>query len=396
MTAVAVERSTAVQTRRGVPWKTVLFLGIVLAYADGYWMASLRGAVGSITRTQGPFASWLRESTLSIPFFVLAVLAAVTVSLRLFGAERRSWRTTLATSLLVIVAGTIVGVAELALSSGYDFVLQSHQLIRMNAIHPMCLTPGCLEVEQARSLWLQVHSVAYGAGFILLTNVVMVAWVVAMLGGRVKLAKDRPAIALGVMGRAPEARVDRLVITLAIVLVAAAIVHAAVMPAFVGLWAVGGLVISTIAAVQLLVAAWLLVAPGRWAFVSALLVTAVPLTVWVVSHTIGMAVAPGTRTPTNVGLAASAATLLELAAFAVALILVVDGPWVARPATASEHVRWMVLIGVLALTLLGLAGSGLPGLSDYGPGDPPLPTSQAHQHSTSTSGLRFDTPGQGA
>ena len=394
MTAVAVEQPTVVQTRRGVPWKTVLLLGIPMAYADGYWLTSLRGAVGAIARTQGPFSSWLRESTLSVPLFVLGVLAAVTIALRLFGAKRRSWRTVVATSGLIVLAGTLVGIGILALSSGYDYVLQSHQLTRMNQIHPMCLTQGCLEVMQGKSLWLQMHSVGYGAILVLITNLVVVAWIVAMMGGRVALAKNRPESSRGLMGRTPDARVDRLVVLLALILVAAAIVHAAVMPAFVGLWAVGGLAVSSLAAVQLLVAAWLLVAPGRWAYIAALGVTLVPLTLWVVSHTLGMAVAPGVRTPANVGLAASAVTLLELGAFVVALILVVDGPWVRKPATASEHVRWMLMLSVLALTMLGLAGSGLPGLSDYGPGEAPLPPSQQHQQhgipSNPVGTLRFD------
>lgn len=389
MTAVTVEQGTAVQTRRGVPWKTVLLLGVAMAYADGYWLTSLRGAVGAIARTQGPFTTWLRESTLSVPFFVLGTLAAVTLALRLFGAQRRSWKTVLGTSGLVIAAGTIVGIAELALSSGYDYILQLHQLERMNAVHPMCLTPGCLEVMQGRSLWLQVHSVSYGAVILLITNIVVVGWILAMLGGRINLAKDRPATSLGVMGRAPESRVDRVVVLLAVTLVAAAIVHASVMPAFVGLWAVGGLVISALAGVQLLVAAWLLVAPNRLAYVCALAVTLMPLTVWLVSHTIGLSVAPGARTPANVGLAASAATVLELGALILALILVVDGPWVRLPAKASEHVRWMAVLAVVSVTLLGMAGSGLPGLSDYGPGDPPLPASQSHDHET-TPTLRFD------
>ena len=43
------------------PWKTVVTLAAVLAYADGYWLISLRGAIGAIERTDHPFASWLRS-----------------------------------------------------------------------------------------------------------------------------------------------------------------------------------------------------------------------------------------------------------------------------------------------------------------------------------------------
>jgi hypothetical protein len=46
-----------------VPWSLVLPLAVVLSFANGFWMVTLRGAPGSIERTSAPFASWLREST---------------------------------------------------------------------------------------------------------------------------------------------------------------------------------------------------------------------------------------------------------------------------------------------------------------------------------------------
>ena len=36
---------------RAVPWLTVVPLAVALAYADGFWLVSLRGAVGSIEAT---------------------------------------------------------------------------------------------------------------------------------------------------------------------------------------------------------------------------------------------------------------------------------------------------------------------------------------------------------
>ena len=38
----------------GVPWRTVLPLAVVLAFADGFWIISLRGAVGALERTESP------------------------------------------------------------------------------------------------------------------------------------------------------------------------------------------------------------------------------------------------------------------------------------------------------------------------------------------------------
>jgi len=47
----------------------------------------------AIERTQGPFASWVRESTLNVPLFAFAVLAALTMALRRFGPELNSQST---------------------------------------------------------------------------------------------------------------------------------------------------------------------------------------------------------------------------------------------------------------------------------------------------------------
>jgi len=90
-------RDALPDSRRGVPWKTVVTLAAVLAYADGYWLVSLRGAIGAIERTDHPFASWLRESTAVLPVFVFAVLAALTLALHWFSPRVGETRTVGAT-----------------------------------------------------------------------------------------------------------------------------------------------------------------------------------------------------------------------------------------------------------------------------------------------------------
>jgi hypothetical protein len=379
MTAVAVESPTEVRVRRAVPWMTVLPLAVAMAYADGYWMTTLRGAVGSIARTQGPFASWLRESTLSIPLFVLAVLGAVTLSLRLFGPGRGTWRTVVGSMLLVIGAGTLVGLAEVAASSGYDYVLQSRQLLRMDSIHPMCVTANCLAVQQERSLWLQGHSVAYASIFLLITNLIVVGWIVALRGGRLDLAKLRtePTPANDQCGS--DARVERLVLLLVIALTGTAILHAAMMPAYVTLWPAGGVMFGLLTAVELALAACLLLLPRRGLLGLVAVVSAAPLSLWLLSSTVGLTLGSGNSLPANVGLAQVAVGLLQLGMLALALVLLNDGSWVHRPARASEHVRWMTVMLVVALTAIGLAGSGLPGFSDFSPGDQPVSNS-SHSH----------------
>src|SRR4051812_27600884 len=81
---------------RSVPWRTVVVPATVLAYADGYWLISLQGAIGAIERTNGPFASWLRGSTTILPVFAFAVLAALTLGLHWFGPRPGETRTVVA------------------------------------------------------------------------------------------------------------------------------------------------------------------------------------------------------------------------------------------------------------------------------------------------------------
>ena len=107
----SMARDALPDRRRCVPWKTVVTLAAVLAYADGYWLVSLRGAIGAIERTDHPFASWLRESTTVLPVFVFAVLAALTLALHWFSPKVGETRTVVATALLIVVGGTLVGVA---------------------------------------------------------------------------------------------------------------------------------------------------------------------------------------------------------------------------------------------------------------------------------------------
>src|ERR687890_758460 len=99
-----------------VHWRTVAALAVVLAYADGYWLVSLQGAVGAIGRTGHPFATWLLESTVLLPVFAFAVLGALTLALRWFGPEPDRTRAVVPTALLVVAGGTAVGLAAIVAS----------------------------------------------------------------------------------------------------------------------------------------------------------------------------------------------------------------------------------------------------------------------------------------
>jgi hypothetical protein len=182
------ERPHTMRTRlRAIPWLTVLPLATLMAYADGFWMVSLRGATGAIERTQEPFASWLRESTLSLPVFVVAVVAALMLAARLFGPVLLTTKTVVAAALMVVAAGTVVGIYEVATSAAYDYSLQSGQAQQMASMKSGASTAQ----QQQASLGLQVRSVGYGSGILLITNLALVGWAVALQGGRLKVSTTR-------------------------------------------------------------------------------------------------------------------------------------------------------------------------------------------------------------
>jgi hypothetical protein len=184
-----------------VPWLTVVPLAAVLAFADGFWVVSLRGAFGSIERTQAPFVSWLVESTLALPVFVLAVLGALTLAAHWFGPAGHKTKAVVATALLIVAACTLVGIGALAISSGYDYHLQSSQAPAMDPMPSMGMDSmpsmamgsiGSTPQPNHGSLALQARAVGLGSAILLLTNLALVSWVVAIRGGGLDVSRTRP------------------------------------------------------------------------------------------------------------------------------------------------------------------------------------------------------------
>jgi hypothetical protein len=186
----------ALRRRLPVPWPTVVSAAVLMAYADGFWSTSLQGAVGAIERTQAPFAGWLLHSTLMLPMFVVAVLWAFTFARRRLGSAPQSVKRVLVVGLLMVAAGTLVGIAEVVASAAYDYHLQSALLQNAGSTHLHSAAPDtggvCGATCRAQNLTLQVHvrGAAYASIVLLITNLVLVAWVAAMRGGRLD---TRPA-----------------------------------------------------------------------------------------------------------------------------------------------------------------------------------------------------------
>lgn len=373
-TAPATQRQGAVPGRPAVPWATVLPLAVVMAYSDGFWMTSLRLAAGAVERTQGPFASWLRESTLILPLFVFAVLGAITWAMHLFGPVLGSFRRLLATVLLVVAAGTLVGIAALAASSAYDYHLQADQLQLMDSMRPTNAT-NLLALQQHATLWLQLRAVAYGSVILLATNLVAVAWVVALRGGRLRLRTltaattdtpaDTPAEAPGAPG-ASQSRASDLRLLLAAGLVGTAAIHAAVIPQHLSEWAAAGTFFLVLVAAELAVAALLLTRHQPRILIAAAGVSAGPLALWCYSRTLGMPFGPGAGTPEPLGLSDITACILEITTLVLAVLLLRRSQALQSRPPASAHHKGLALLAVIAITAIGLAGSGVGWLDGIG------------------------------
>jgi hypothetical protein len=346
------EQPAATAARSAVPWLTVIPLALVMAYADGFWVVALRGAVGAIERSQTPFESWMRESTLVLPVFVFAVLGALTLTLRWFGPGRSRGRTMLVAALLIVAAGTLMGVVELAASAAYDYHLQAQQLAAHHAM--ASCGASCRQQQLDSTLALDMRAVFYGIGLLLVSNLVVVGWVVALRGGRLDItASRRRAHALAGSGE-----VDDLRLLLAAGLVGSAVVHAVVVPAQLAEWTTGGVFLIVLAAVQLAAAGLVLVRPGRRVLLAAATASLVPLLIWLCSRTIGLPFGPEAGAAEPVGLTDGVASALELATLLAAVVMMRARTLPGR-LFGSAHASRLVLVAVVAATALGIGGAGL-------------------------------------
>ena len=344
-----IQSPVATSGEAGVPWPTVLSLAALMAFADGYWMISLRGAVGAIERTQAPFASWLRESVLVlVPVFVFAVLAALTFARRRFGPVLHDPRAVLTTVLLVAGAGTLAGLLAMAGNAVYDYRLQSHHLGMMSTMGGLCFG-ACQAHQYTATIALHLKAIAVGTGLCLVSNIVLVGWAWAIRGGRLTLATSRA------QGRP---RIDSLRLLLVVALLASAVVHAAVVPARLAAWTPGGELFVLLVAIEAGAAGLLLARPGRTSLLAAAAVSLAPLLLWLDSATVGLPFGPDAGAAGRVGLADSAAGLLEATTLVIAVVLLRAWRRSTVPSMSPQTSR-LAVVAVVAVAAIGLAGSGL-------------------------------------
>jgi hypothetical protein len=201
-TTETARRFNAWRDRLQMWWITVAVFAIVIAFADGFVVTSLHGAVGAIERRDTPFHQWLRGSTLMLPLFFLAVLGALVLARRVVG-RRGGLVKYGVTALLVTLFASGVAVAELGASSAYDYHLQVRHLQLEDSLHhthpaaaPAVSTGqptsgqttagACtgLCATERNTFNVHVRAVSHASLLMLLTNFMLVLWVMALRNDR--------------------------------------------------------------------------------------------------------------------------------------------------------------------------------------------------------------------
>jgi len=192
-----VARLDAQRSRLQLNLVTVACFAIVIAFADGFWLTSMQGAVGAMQRTEKPLGRWVRDSTLMLPLYFLGVVLALVLARRLFGSSRSRVLKFGATAVLIAVVGTAVGITEVAASSAYDYRLQTvslEQKLSFDHSHdaPPVVAAGTpaakrctgLCAQKELTLFTHVKAVKLAARLLLMSNLLAVLWVLMFRGDR--------------------------------------------------------------------------------------------------------------------------------------------------------------------------------------------------------------------
>src|SRR5262245_18864303 len=288
-TLSSVRRPRALRPgRAGVPWVTVAVLGLALSCSTAFWLVSLEGAIGATERFRTPFATWLMLSVALLPIMALAVLGVLMLALRWYGAELRGTGRVVLTGLMLVAASTLVGLAAIVASSAYDYSLQLPHVSGMNDMAPC--TGACVPREQHEIFYLHVHGVFLVGRRLLLTNVVIVAWLVAMGGGRIRLVSRRDRA--GDASTSGGTRVDDARLLLGGALAGAAVIHAAVIYEHLQEWPAAGAFFIALTVAEAVAAVLLLTGLGGRLLLGIAALSVLPLVVWCGSRTTGLPFGP--------------------------------------------------------------------------------------------------------
>jgi hypothetical protein len=164
-------------------------LAVVLAFANGFVVVAIQGAIGAIERAQTPFANWLLYSSLMVPVFALVVMSVL-------ARARRRGRRTVTTVLFIAAAATLVGLAALIVSTALDYHLQSALLAKTAGLHVHGTGPGdagnqaysdgLWSPEQRLTILIEVKGIGFATPLLAAVNLFFAGWVTALLGGRLQ------------------------------------------------------------------------------------------------------------------------------------------------------------------------------------------------------------------
>jgi hypothetical protein len=259
-----------------------------------------------------------------------------------------------AAGLLVTAFGTVAGVVQLAVSSAYDYHLQVSQMATMATMATSC-PADCQRAVRHATLDLQERAVLIGGLILLASNIVVVAWVLALRGWRLRLASRHRDLSA-------HARVlDRLGCARTVLvsgLVGSAAIHAAVVPEHLPEWAAAGAFFVVLALTEVGLGALAVVRRGPALHCACLAASVGPLLVWLASRTAGLPFGPDPGVAEAVGVADVAACVLEVATALAALSLLRSSRMVAPRALAVHEVRFAVVL-VVAVSAIGLGSTDL-------------------------------------
>ena len=193
----------------------------------------------------------------------------------------------------------------------------------------------------------------YISRWLLLTNLVLVAWLVAMYGGRLKISTTRRredgqgATRRGV----GDSRLADMRLLLVGALVTSAAIHVALVPGHLDEWA--GVLFILLAVWELAIAYMLLArVEERMVLLASVAISIAPLVLLLFSRT---ALVPD-----------ALAGALAVGSLLAALSLLRASGWLARRPPASAHARGLVLVALIAVTAIGVAGTGLRAFDAFG------------------------------
>jgi hypothetical protein len=273
------------------------------------------------------------------------------------------------TGLLIVVGCTLAGLAALIVSGSYDYRLQLDQLDHMASMGIHCAT--CVEARQDATLVLQLKALGAGTALLLVTNLLVVGWLLAIRGGRLSLSRKPQA---GQPDPAPPSGPWRSEVQLVL---AAALVGTGTILAVHAtadlLDSVGAaLLLLLLATAQLVAAQYVTAKPGRPAWIGAAVLALGLPAAWIYAQATGNPLVPGVGAPDGFGLTDGSIGVLGMATVATVVLLLSAPAWLRR-APASHHAGKLALVGIVAVTAIGVGGTGLAWFDLGGVDENPAP-----------------------